>query len=172
MSSNPHPAALDADTLLRDCDVTRGRASGPGGQHRNKVETAVTLTHRPTGVSATATERRNQEQNRKVALFRLRVALALQVRHDRSPDAPPSDLWRSRLEKKTGRIACNPSHDDYPAMLAEALDALHACDHDAPRAAERLGCSTSQLVKLLKGEPKALPQVNRERATRGMHALK
>ena len=50
-----HPAAHDLERLLADCDVRFTRRSGPGGQNRNKVETAVVLTHRPTGLVAEAT---------------------------------------------------------------------------------------------------------------------
>lgn len=60
--SNPalrHPAAIDPDELLRQCDEKRIRRGGPGGQHRNKVETAVVLHHRPTGMTAEASERRS-----------------------------------------------------------------------------------------------------------------
>ena len=57
VSHDPHPARLTADRLLGECSQKFMRRSGPGGQNRNKVETAVILTHRPTGVSAEANER-------------------------------------------------------------------------------------------------------------------
>ena len=47
-----HPASLDDDRLLAECDQSFLRRSGPGGQNRNKVETAVVLRHRPTGLIA------------------------------------------------------------------------------------------------------------------------
>ena len=56
------------------------RRSGPGGQHRNKVSTAVVITHRPTGVRAEANERRSQAENHREAVRRLRVRLAVEVR--------------------------------------------------------------------------------------------
>jgi ribosome-associated protein len=67
--------ALDDGALLLDCDEEFYIGGGPGGQHRNKTETAVRLTHRPTGVVVTATERRSQPQNRAAALERLRDRL-------------------------------------------------------------------------------------------------
>jgi peptide chain release factor len=48
------------------------RASGPGGQHRNKVESAVRVTHQPSGVTASSSESRSQHQNKKIALERLK----------------------------------------------------------------------------------------------------
>ena len=164
-----HPAAIDPDRLLAECDVRFTRRSGPGGQNRNKVETAVVLLHRPTGVAAEASERRGQAENRRVALFRLRVNLALQVRCPVDPDDPPSPTWRSRC--RGGRIAINPRHDDFPALLAEALDVVAARGMDLKGAAEALGCSASQLTKLLKDEPRALRQVNDRRRQLGLHPL-
>jgi protein subunit release factor B len=77
-------------------------ASGPGGQHRNKTESGVRLTHRPTEISVTATERRSQLQNRGVALERLREGLrALTVVEKvRRATKPTKGSQRRRLEGK------------------------------------------------------------------------
>ncbi|MEM1108765.1 MAG: peptide chain release factor-like protein [Planctomycetota bacterium] len=175
MAEPEHPARLPIDELLRACEADRFRASGPGGQHRNKVETAVRLTHRPTGVTGQASERRKQAQNHTAAVFRLRVNLALTVRtpgtsKSDDPAAEPSGLWRSRV--LGGRLAINPGHDDFPAMLAEALDRLAACGYEVPFAAEALGVSGSQLLKLLRQEPRALEQVNAAREALGLNRLR
>ena len=166
-----HPAAIDPDELLRQCRLERGRGSGPGGQHRNKVETLVMLTHEPTGIQAHAGERRSAEDNKRVALFRLRLALAIRVRLDVPTGDQRSALWRSRCSPD-GRIACNPEHLDFPAILAEALDNIASCGMDHTKAAARLSCTTTQLVKLLRDHPPALVEVNRARAERGLRALR
>lgn len=69
--AGPGPTRIErADVRL---DVYRD--SGPGGQHRNKVETAIRLTHRPTGIVVTAADSRSQHENRKVAWQRLQTAV-------------------------------------------------------------------------------------------------
>ena len=165
----PHPASLPVADLLAQCDVRFARRSGPGGQNRNKVETAAILTHRPTGVSAEANEQRSQARNRESALFRLRVNLALAVRIDPGAIITPSPLWESRC--RGGRFAINPGHDDFPALLAEALDALDARGDDFRAASACLGCSASQLVKFVKDEPRAFAAINDRRRSRGLHPL-
>ena len=166
-----HPAALPDLDLLKQVSLTRGRSSGPGGQHRNRVQTLVTLHHEPTGIQAHAGERRSAEQNKSVALFRLRLALAIEVRRPVPIGDARSDLWKSRVSDG-GRISCNPSHRDYPALLAEALDMIEACLLDTHKAAVRLECSHSQLIKFLKDHPPALEHVNKLREARGLHGLK
>ncbi len=163
-----HPAQLPVETLLADCEIKRTRGSGPGGQHRNKVETAIVVQHSPTGLRGEASERRSQKQNRKQAIQRLRIKLALEVRQE--PTARPSELWQQRVTG--GRISVSTQHEDFPALLSEALDVIHAQVYTLPPSAECLGVSSSQLVKLLKVEPAALLEVNRERQARGEPPLR
>ncbi|MEY3459930.1 MAG: Peptide chain release factor 1 [Planctomycetota bacterium] len=164
-----HPAAIPIHQLLEQCVERRSRASGPGGQHRNKVETAVELVHQPSGLTALANERRSQEANRQEAIFRLRLLLALRIRTVASSEVEPSPLWRSRCRNQ--RISCNDRHPDFPALLAEALNAVDAKDYDLRRAAAALGCSSSQLTRFIARLPDALELVNTSRAARGLHRM-
>lgn len=165
-----HPSSLPTDKLLEQCLVRRTRHSGPGGQHRNKVETAIEIIHQPTGVSAFATERRSQDQNRTVAISRLRVLLAVRVRCVDRELVEPSERWVRRCRGE--KIVCSERHDDFPAMLAEALDAIAAKESDVRRAAAALGCSSTQLIRFVAKVPDALRQVNQQREGRGLKPLK
>ncbi|MCS7303607.1 MAG: peptide chain release factor-like protein [Thermoguttaceae bacterium] len=164
-----HPAAWPIEKLLSECQTRRLRRGGPGGQHRNKVETAWWICHLPSGITAEANERRQQAENRQEAVFRLRVNLALEVRQPIPVNYQPSWLWQRRCQ--AGRVLINPEHDDFPALLAEALDVLAAASWDPKSAAQTLQCTPSQLVKFLKKEPRALALVNRQRAAVGLHRL-
>jgi hypothetical protein len=166
----PHPATLEPADLLRQCEMSFGRTAGPGGQHRNKVETQVNLVHRPTGLAATASERRSQAQNRHRAIWRMRVKLAIEARVRVHPQRhTPSPLWCSR--RQGTKLPVNPAHSDYPSLLAEAMDVIHARGFDVAGAAGVLGVTMSQLVKLLRHEKHALAQVNEGRTRRGLPAL-
>tara|TARA_Y100000589_G_scaffold75407_1_gene69027 strand:+ start:607 stop:1119 length:513 start_codon:yes stop_codon:yes gene_type:complete len=164
----PHPASLEPSRLLKQCDLGLGRSTGPGGQNRNRRDTAVTLIHGPTNVQATATERRRQQENRIAALRRLRIKLAVEVRTPRPPE--PSQLWRSRRQGRS--MSVNPKHGDYPALLAEALDVLSLMKWDVAKSAGRLGISMSQLTRLLRHEKPAFALVNRQRQERGFPPLR
>jgi len=165
-----HPAALDSDTLLKDCTISRGRASGPGGQHRNKVETHITITHKPSGIDAQAGERRLAKENRSVAVRRLRLRLAMGVRVTVPAGDIRSALWRERCRKN--RIVCSPKHADFPSLLAEALDVIEASGFDLKKASARLECSTTQLLRFIGDHPPAFEQLNQSRQDHGLHRLR
>lgn len=164
-----HPSSLVPADLLKACGEIRTRRSGPGGQHRNKTETAVVLVHRPTGISAEASERRSQAENRHVALERLRMKLAIEHREPASQSGP-SLLWRSRTRDR--RLVMSAEHRDFPALIAEALDQLHAATCDVPRAAHTLGVTATQLVRLFRKSPAAWVALNAYRKAIGLSALK
>lgn len=169
MTPYDHPACLEIEKLAGQCEIKRTRASGPGGQHRNKVETAIVVKHTPTGVTGQAGERRSQRENRTVALERLRVSLAVEVRSQQA-NSSPSELWQSRC--RGGKINVGRQHFDFACLLAEALDRIESTEFQLAAAAEQLGCSTTQLINLIKMEDKALMLVNRMRQQAGHGRLK
>lgn len=162
-----HPAALSDEDLLRECTLRFHRRSGPGGQHRNKVETAVELQHEPSGITAEASERRSQADNRRVALERLRLTLALEWRDE--PTEHPSQRWQARC--RNSRLSVSPSHDDFAPLVAELLDFLAAHEFSLPKAAEHFQVSGSQLVKLARSQPAILAFVNSKREALSLHKL-
>jgi hypothetical protein len=166
-----HPASLSHEQLLDQCRVTTGRDSGPGGQHRNKVETAVRIRHEESGFESFCGERRSQKENKSIAVFRLRLLLARGVRRN-VPGAGyhPSPLWKER--RQGNKLPVNPKHQDYPALLSEALDVIHARGFDVAGAAGELGVTMSQLARLVRHDRKAFAAVNEGRTARGLPPLK
>ena len=170
MTTGIHPSKLPVDVLLRDCTIARVRRSGPGGQHRNKVETGVVIEHSPTGIRAEASERRSQQQNKRTAIFRLRVRLAVMHRVPVAANAEPDELWRSRCRGR--RIIVSAEHDNFPALLATAIDVVSAHDFNLRAAAEWLDCSPTQLANLLKLDASSWTAVNTARDKRDLPRLR
>src|SRR2546423_13849612 len=102
---------------IRDSDLEEmfARSSGPGGQNVNKVATAVTLRHRPSGISVTVQDSRSQAVNRKLARERLldaierarearrRAEVAKREKERRQRSPRPAALKRKILESKKKR---------------------------------------------------------------------
>lgn len=97
--------ATDRETLERECRVDFYKATGPGGQHRNKRETAVRLVHEPSGLAVTAVERRSQAQNLEEAYRRLarRLEALNFVPKKRKPTKPTAAAKAARLQDKEQR---------------------------------------------------------------------
>jgi protein subunit release factor B len=92
----------DPNVLKRQVVVETYRSSGPGGQRKNKVETAVRLTHSLSGITVVATENRSQAENRKLAFERLRERL-IRLNRPRRRRIPTSVSLRAierRIEEK------------------------------------------------------------------------
>jgi protein subunit release factor B len=88
---------------LREAELreTFLRASGPGGQSVNKVETGVLLVHVPTGLSVRVTDERSQSQNRLLARTRLAEKLAQREEAARARRIHAAELQRRRNRKRS-----------------------------------------------------------------------
>ena len=142
---------LEPKRLLEQCREERYRASGPGGQRRNKKETAVRLRHLPTEIVSQAEEARSLAENRKCAVRRLRERIALKCRapFDLAQPAPAREFFEHR---RNGSLAINQRNESYPVVVATVLDALVASGGSFARAARALGITTSQLVRFLEAD--------------------
>ena len=89
---------LSDDDLLLQCEVQAHRASGPGGQHRNKAETAIRLVHLPTGVRVEGKDERSRTQNLRIALGRMREKL--EKRAYRPPPRRKTKVSRNQKKKR------------------------------------------------------------------------
>ncbi|HYG81666.1 MAG TPA: peptide chain release factor-like protein [Pyrinomonadaceae bacterium] len=107
------------EELLRECEVETMRASGPGGQHVNKTETAVRVRHLPTGLVVTSREERSQHRNKAACLQKLRERVA-RLNHRpaaRVPTRVPRSAKNRTLEAKARRsrlkrLRAKPSADE------------------------------------------------------------
>ena len=116
---SPPPYNTDRALLEREVEVDVFRASGPGGQHVNKTESALRLTHPPSGVVVIAQDSSSQHRNRDTAFERLieRLERLNYVPKKRVPTKPTAGSRKRRLEGKkqrgqTKRQRGRVSHDD------------------------------------------------------------
>src|SRR5213078_3471901 len=116
---SPPPYATDRKTLEREVVVDVFRASGPGGQHVNKTQSAMRLVHPPSGVVVMSQDSPSQWRNRETAFERLAAQLRRlnHVPKKRVPTKPSAASRRRRIEgkKHTGhrkRLRGRVSHDE------------------------------------------------------------
>ncbi len=137
--------ALDDTALFEQCEFDRFRASGPGGQKRNKTESAVRLRHRPSGLMSEANESRSQHENRARALRRLRLAIALRLHAAIDLETYVSSATLTRaLATPPGRRA-----PELLPALAELFDVLAASTWRVADTARVLGTTSAAITRLL-----------------------
>ncbi|XP_009604125.1 uncharacterized protein LOC107763068 [Nicotiana tabacum] len=170
---------MSDEELMRQCEMDTFKASGPGGQHRNKRESAVRLKHNPTGIVAQAVEDRSQHMNRASALTRLRVLLALKVRNNIDLDTytPPQELLQILPAKSTIRGSdcgpqIGPKNPKFALGMQALLDLIFAVEGSVADAAKKLGLSTGALSRLLLSDDNLRMAVNEFRISKGMKPLK
>lgn len=168
MTDAPNTYALladDPENLLAECEVDTYRASGPGGQHRNKTSSAVRLRHRPTGVVASAEESRSQHENKRRALKRLRMHIATQCRRPLDPTQPPPPFVReacftpkpkAKTSQAPSQLQVGRKDHRYWLIVAWLLDLLDACEARLSDVAGMVGISTGNLTRILKNDRHAL----------------
>jgi hypothetical protein len=162
------------DALIAQCEVDRYRASGPGGQHRNKTESAVRLRHRLLDVSAIGEDSRSQAENKIHAVRRLRSAIALQVREPVGLEQyAPSPRLAALIAGGTAPLGARTRLTaDYWLAMAELLDLLVAGDLEIGTTAQRLGITTGAMSKLLLHDEQVGRAVNDLRRAKNMRPLR
>ena len=116
----------DRAALERDCELEFFIAGGPGGQHRNKVESGVRLVHRPTGTTILATERRSQHANREVAFERMAERLEAQQR-----EIIPRKATRPTLASRERNRIAKAHNSQMKKRRSQAIES-----HDSARRGE------------------------------------
>ncbi|CAM8982655.1 unnamed protein product [Rhodiola kirilowii] len=170
---------MPEEKLMSQCEIDTFKSSGPGGQHRNKRETAVRIKHRPTGIVAQAAEDRSQHMNRESAIARLRTLLALKVRKnvDLESYVPPRELLQILPAKSTIRVEdcgpqIGPKNPKFVLGMQALLDLMYAVDGSVSEAAKYLGLSTGAVSRLILSDDSLRMAVNQIRASKGMKPLK
>ena len=189
MSSIPHSALrtphsrrstwsrLTEAQLLAQCDVDTYRASGPGGQKRNKTSSAVRVRHPPSGLIVIAEESRSQHENGLRALRRLRQALYLKIRDDLAADSLTPEVLQQRDDYRearnaNGRLDLGRKDPRFWPAVGVVLDVLAMVQARVSDAARTLGVSTGNLIDFLTVDPKVWEQANILRARFGQKPLR
>jgi hypothetical protein len=169
--------ALTDAQLLEQCAVDTYRASGPGGQKRNKTSSAVRLRHPPTGLIVIAEESRSQHENRARALRRMRQALYLKLRDELPVAALAPETLAARPDygparDGDGRLHLGRKDPRFWPAVGVVLDVLLAVQGRVGDAAAALGVSTANLIDFLQLDDKVWEQANQMRGRFGHKPLR
>jgi peptide chain release factor-like protein len=173
MSPRDRLLGLPDAELARECELDRFRGSGPGGQKRNKTESAVRLRHLPTGLVGLASDSRSQAENRMRALRRLREHAVVELRDAVGVDGyqAPAALAALVAAGTAPRGPRQRQQAEYLLGMAQLLDLFAATGCSVSETGRRLGLSTGATSKLLLGDQRIGAAANQLRAARGMRPL-
>lgn len=157
--------ALPEAGLLALCRLEFRRASGPGGQHLHRTESAVRIVHVASGVAAACSDHRSQRANRASAVRVLRLRLACLQRGGADP------AWLA-AQVRGGRIAVGAGAQDHHLHAAAALDLLARHAGSLAAAACEVGASTTQLARFLASDPLLRNAADAIRAAHGLTPLR
>jgi hypothetical protein len=163
--------------LLAQCEVDTYRASGPGGQKRNKTSSAVRLRHPGSGLIVIAEESRSQHENRARALRRLRQALYLKLRDELTVGELTPAVLAARPDfqqacEPDGRLNLGRKDPRFWPAAGVVLDVLAAVGARVSDAAAALGLSTGNLIAFMQTDPKVWEQANVLRTRLGLKPLR
>lgn len=148
----------DEEFFLRFCKVEHYKDTGPGGQKRNKTASAVRVTHKDSGVFATAADDRQQSINKIRAIRNLRFNIACEIRREAS-------VW-------DGAWGMSTKNHDYAGFVAVLLDAMEKFDYQVSSVGEFFTKSTGQIIKTLAKDDHLWQFVNQQRQKRQLKPLK
>lgn len=158
MNFDRHAFLSSSDsTLLAQCQQDFFIGSGAGGQHRNKTQSGVRLTHVPTQCMVTDCAERHREMNRKNAIRKMKMAVAFVVREE-----PSKWEWIHTPSLKS---------ELYSLFVAQILDFLTQYEYKLKNASEKMTISTAQLSKFILRDPQLMQKVNFERQKRALPSL-
>lgn len=164
--------SLTDPQLLAQCEVDTYRASGPGGQKRNKTSSAVRLRHPGSGLLVIAEESRSQYENKAKALKRLRQALVLKLREPIELAAVAQASEITAAKNSDGRLDLRRKDPRFWPAVGVALDVLEATAARVAEAAELLDVTTGNFLAFLQTDPKVWEQANVLRTRHGHKPLK
>jgi len=180
-SSILHPrsswTSLSDAQLLSQCEIDTYRASGPGGQKRNKTSSAVRIRHLHTGLIVIAEESRSQHENRSRAFKRLRQAVYLKIRNEiQAASLRPESIQQLEEYKEArgsdSRLELGRKDPRFWPAVGVVLDVLAAVEARVSDAAAALGISTGNLIDFLAIDPKVWEQANHLRTRFGHKPLR
>jgi protein subunit release factor B len=157
--------ALPEAELIRQCRIDTFRSHGPGGQHANRTESAVRITHLASGEVSQCQDHRERARNQHDALRRLRLRLAVRLRGKADP------AWLDAY-RRARQLAIGAHAEGYILAVAVALDALERASGSLAAAGDELKISASQIAKLLRSDKEVLGAALQLRALHGLGAIR